>query len=97
MAEHRTAIADLCRQYGVAKLALFGSAADGRFRPGKSDVDFLYELIDDMPGSRLDRLMNFANALELLLGAPVDLVYQSGIRNPYFAAEVARTRVPIYG
>lgn len=97
LAEHRAAIADLCRQHGVAKLSLFGSAADGRFMPGKSDVDFLYELVDDAPGSRVDRLLSFADALEELLGAPVDLVYQASIRNPYFAAEVARTRVPIYG
>ena len=37
--EHnRDAIADLCRQYGVRKLAVFGSAAKGTMR-ADSDVD----------------------------------------------------------
>jgi hypothetical protein len=97
LAEHRPAIEALCRRHGVAKLALFGSAATGGFVAGRSDYDFLYELEDEAPGSRLERLLGFADALEALLDAPVDLVYSAGIRNPYFAAEVARTRVPIYG
>jgi hypothetical protein len=97
LAEHRPAIADLCRRFGVARLEVFGSAADGRFRPGESDFDFLYALDDDALGSRLERFVGFAEALEALLGAPVDLVNPNYIRNPFFAAEVARTRVPVYG
>jgi hypothetical protein len=29
--QHQTAIADLCREFGVAKLEHFGSAANGAF------------------------------------------------------------------
>jgi predicted nucleotidyltransferase len=32
-------IAELCRQYGVSRLEVFGSAVDGRFNPDLSDVD----------------------------------------------------------
>ena len=97
LAEHRPAIAELCRRFGVAQLALFGSAASGRFVPGRSDYDFLVELDPADPGSRAQRLLGFADALEALLGAHVDLVNPRYIRNPYFAAEVARTQVPLYG
>jgi uncharacterized protein with HEPN domain len=38
-----TAIAELCRRFGVRRLDLFGSAATGRFDPGSSDLDFLVE------------------------------------------------------
>ena len=38
-----------------------------------------------------------AEALEKLLGARVDLVNPKYIRNPFFAAEVQRTRIPVYG
>ncbi|MEM9753743.1 MAG: nucleotidyltransferase domain-containing protein [Planctomycetota bacterium] len=38
---HRDAIERLCRDYGIAKLELFGSAAAGDFDPRRSDVDFL--------------------------------------------------------
>ena len=93
---HRGAIAELCARFGVARLDLFGSAATGDHRPGASDYDFLVELNELVPGSRAARLIDFAEALEALLQAPVDLVNPHYIRNPYFAAEVARTRVPIY-
>ncbi|HSW07185.1 nucleotidyltransferase family protein [Aquabacterium sp.] len=96
LAPYRSAIAELCRRHGVASLALFGSAARGEFKPGASDYDFLIELDPAAPGSRAARLVDFAEGLEALLGAHVDLVNPRYIRNPYFAAEVARTRVPIY-
>jgi uncharacterized protein len=96
LAAHRPAIARLCAQHGVARLDLFGSAAINEFRVGASDFDFLVELDDRAEGSRALRLIELAEALERLLGAPVDLVNPRYIRNPYFAAEVARTRVPIY-
>jgi len=42
IAERRAAIADICRRFGVSRLAVFGSAARGEdFDPARSDVDFL--------------------------------------------------------
>jgi predicted nucleotidyltransferase len=86
----------LCERHGIARLELFGSAASGQFREGKSDYDFLYELDPAHPGLQADRLLAFAEALETLLGAKVDLVNPRYIRNRYFQAEVERTRVPIH-
>ena len=38
----REAITALCREYGVARLEVFGSAARGSdFDPARSDADFL--------------------------------------------------------
>ncbi|MGI8647122.1 MAG: nucleotidyltransferase family protein [Mycobacteriales bacterium] len=42
-------LAAVCERYGIAELAVFGSAARGEARSG-SDVDLLYTL---KPGKRL--------------------------------------------
>lgn len=93
---HQAAIAQRCDRFGVARLEAFGSAATGAFRPGASDFDFLVELDSSASGSRAMRLIDLAESLEGLLGPPVDLVNPRSIRNPYFAAEVERTRVALY-
>ena len=97
LAPYMAQITALCTQHGVARLELFGSAATGLFEAGRSDYDFLVELDAHSPGSRAQRLIDLAEALEALLGAKVDLVNPRYIRNPYFAAEVERTRQPVHG
>jgi len=41
--EKRDEIVDLCRQYRVRALELFGSAVSNRFDPTTSDIDFLVD------------------------------------------------------
>jgi uncharacterized protein len=42
IAERRSEITDICRRFGVRRLAVFGSAARGEdFDPARSDLDFL--------------------------------------------------------
>lgn len=41
------------------------------------------------------RYLDFAEALERLLGYDVDLVTEDSIRNPYFKRSVERSREPI--
>ena len=45
--KHRDQIAALCRQYGVRRLELFGSAARGDFNANSSDVDFFLRVKPD--------------------------------------------------
>jgi predicted nucleotidyltransferase len=89
--QYRATIALMCRQYGVRRLEVFGSAARGTdFDPSASDVDFLVAF---EPDSRLPPLRQFfglAEALEGLLGRPVDLVERGAIRNPYILASIER-------
>lgn len=94
--QHRPAIEALCRQYGVARLELFGSAARGDFDPSTSDLDFLIEFVDpDWQGS-FRRYMGLKLALEDLLGRPVDLVEPTAITNPYFAQVALQYRSLVY-
>jgi len=52
--DHHDEIVKLCRAYGVERLEVFGSAADGRFDPARSDFDFIVRLAP-LPGSSLAR------------------------------------------
>jgi hypothetical protein len=77
-------LAALCRQYGVTRLDLFGSAARvTHFDAGTSDFDFLVEL--GAAGNDLAGFFDFKEALESLLARPVDLVDRKAVetsRNP---------------
>jgi predicted nucleotidyltransferase len=61
--QKREQIAQLCRQYHVRRLAVFGSAFSGEFDPQRSDVDFLVEFHHLAPGITDDQqIMRFATA-----------------------------------
>ncbi len=94
---HREALTSLCRHFGVARLEVFGSAARGDdFNPTVSDADFLVAF-DKLSGlSALDQFLGFAEALQRLLGRPVDLVEASAVKNPYVLATIHRSKELIY-
>ncbi len=93
--EHLAEIAALCRQFGVRRLDLFGSAA-GAFDPATSDLDFVATFADTRAPGYADRYLDFADALEALFGRPVDVVIDRSIRNPDFRRAVEATRQPVY-
>jgi uncharacterized protein len=93
LVEHkREALVRLCRQFGVERLELFGSAAKGTFRTDSSDVDSLVTFADARPGTYADRYLGLPLALERLFQREVDLVTERSIRNPYFRMAVEATR-----
>lgn len=94
--QKRRQVEQLCRQYRVLRLDLFGSAATGAFSPATSDFDFVARFADTRSPDYADRYLDFAEALERLFGRRVDVVTERSIRNPYFRAEVDRTRQAVY-
>lgn len=97
--EHHDQIVELCRRYGVERLEVFGSAADGRFDPARSDFDFIVRLgrgLGADQGSLGRRFVGLAEALEALLGRSVDLMPDKPIRNPYFHRAVEASRQVLY-
>ena len=76
---HKAELQELCRKYGVAELALFGSALRSDFRPD-SDLDFL---VDFKPDRRvgLFAFNRFRNELGDLFRRRVDLVTKRGLRD----------------
>lgn len=93
----REAILDLCREYGVTRLELFGSAATEAFDPDHSDIDFIVEFPHDYDfGPWLSRFQELEEALAGVLERDVDLVMTSALQNRWFNREAAKTRTVIY-
>jgi predicted nucleotidyltransferase len=94
--EKREQIAQLCREFHVRRLALFGSALGLDFDPGHSDFDFVVEFQPLCPGTYAETYLGLTEALERLLGRRVDLVEEGSIRNPYFREEIEARQETLY-
>lgn len=97
--EQRDAIVALCRRYGVERLEVFGSAADGRFDAAHSDIDFIVRLARDAApaqGSLGRRFVALADGLEAVLGRRVDLMPDKPISNPFLRRSVDASRTVVY-
>ena len=92
----REALARSCAAYGVTRLEVFGSAADGSFAPERSDVDFLVEFRPLPDIDAFHQYFDLRQSLERLLGFKVDLVMTGALRNPYFIKSVNRSREVVY-
>ena len=88
------AVGQLCRERGIARLELFGSALREDFR-SDSDVDLLATI---RPGVKcgLFEWVEIKEGLERIFGRPVDLVSRRAVEkssNPYRRNSIlARTR-----
>ncbi|MDQ3695745.1 MAG: nucleotidyltransferase domain-containing protein [Chloroflexota bacterium] len=90
------AIIDLCREYGVVRLEVFGSVMTDQFDSSPSDVDFIIEYPPDYDfGHWLHRYFELRERLESLLGRSVDLVMVDAMK-PRFIAVANETRQLLY-
>ena len=81
--EKLDAIKEICRRYGVARLEVFGSAADDSFDSASSDVDFLVAFEPDQDlGPWMAHYFDLQSELEELLDCSVDLVMLTALKNP---------------
>ena len=94
--QHRSEIEASCRRFHVQRLDLFGSAATGGFDSATSDVDFLLELEPLSDAEYVAAWFGLREALEFILQRPIDLVSASAVRNPFFRAELERTRLNLH-
>lgn len=98
LTQRQDAVVELCRRFGVRRLDAFGSAVrGGDFDPARSDVDVLVEFGGD--AGDLAAFLDFKEALEALLGRPVDLVERQAVeasRNPIRRRRILAEAEPIY-
>ena len=90
-------ILNLCKQYHVSRLELFGSAATSDFDSDESDFDFLVEFHPLEFGEYADAYFGLLESLEDLFNRSIDLVMISAIDNPYFLESINQNRVLLYG
>jgi uncharacterized protein len=86
----RTQILRIAARYGARNVRVFGSVARGDSGP-ESDVDFLVEL---EPGRNLFDLGGFLYEVSELLGRPVDVVTEKGLRD-HVRPKVLEEAVPL--
>lgn len=95
--QHRAAIGELCRRYGVRRAEVFGSGARGiDFDPRRSDIDFLVEFDTADGAPTLKAFFALRDELAGVLGHPVDLVMAGSLTNPFVRADVDRSRETVY-
>lgn len=88
--DKRAQILALAAQYGATDLRIFGSVARGEARPD-SDIDILVK--PNPNWSLLDRIQ-FKQALEALLGCPVDLITDPTL-HPRIRERILREATPL--
>ena len=91
------AVRQFCRDQGIAKLELFGSALRDDFRED-SDVDLLATVRPDVKCG-LFEWVELKEGLEKIFGRPVDLVSRRAIersQNPYRKRSILARTEPIY-
>ena len=94
--EKRSEIENLCRKYRVQRLDVFGSAANHRHDPERSDFDFVVEFLPLEAGEYAETYFGVLDGLNVLFDGRVDLVIGSAIKNRFFLEEVEETRVLLY-
>jgi hypothetical protein len=94
---NRQKLGQFCRERGIARLELFGSALREDFH-SQSDVDLLATLRADARPTLLD-WADMQEKLAEVFGHPVDLVSRRAIeqsRNRYRKQSILSTAIPIY-
>ena len=91
---HREQIARICRDNGIRRLDLFGSATHDGFTVGRSDLDFYVDL-GEYDGTVGRRYLRVISSLIRLFGRDSDVVTTRGVRDDEFRAEIERTRHPL--
>ncbi|CAA9543072.1 MAG: hypothetical protein AVDCRST_MAG33-207 [uncultured Thermomicrobiales bacterium] len=88
-------IAAICRDFGVQRLWIFGSAVHGTFDPETSDLDFMVDLGEYEP-TVARRYVRFYDALRNLFGRQIDLITTRTNAKGHFLEDVIATREMIY-
>jgi predicted nucleotidyltransferase len=91
-------IIDTCKEMQLKHLFLFGSGSKEKTFNEESDLDFVFQFINDstgMPVSGFD-YFDLLFKLEEITGKKVDLVAEERIRNKYFLKSISESKIKIY-
>ena len=94
--EHIDAIRQLCEDYQVAEMYVFGSVLTDQFL-SDSDIDFLVRFSGVDSLEYFNNFMDFKENLEKLLSRSVDLVEIQTLKNPILIRSIDRNKKILYG
>jgi len=89
------AIRELCKQYDVKSLYLFGSFSTGKFNKS-SDIDILVSFKDITIERYTDNYFELHYRLEELFKRTIDLVTVNSLANPFFIKSIEETKILLY-
>jgi predicted nucleotidyltransferase len=89
-------IKELCEQYKVSKLFVFGSVITDSFRD-TSDIDFIVDFKHVDLYDYASNYFDFKFSLEHIFSRKVDLLEDKAIKNPYLRASIDTSKQLIYG
>jgi len=96
VSRHINEITDLCSQYEVEELFLFGSILSNDYN-SDSDIDMLVSFYTTDPLAYADNYFNLKFDLESLLQRKIDLVEEKAISNSHFMQQLNMHKIQIYG
>jgi predicted nucleotidyltransferase len=91
-------IIEACSKMQLKHLYLFGSGTRENTFNNESDLDFVFQFINDatgMPVSGFD-YFDLLFKLEEITGKKVDLVAEDRIRNKFFLKSISENKIKIY-
>jgi len=91
----REQLQQLCKEFNVKELYLFGSATTENFSE-VSDLDFLVKFDRQGYVGAFDQFIDFKQELEKIYGRSVDLYPLKKFRNSIFQQEVERSKKLLY-
>ena len=87
---------NLCVDYHVDKMYLFGSALNSSFT-AQSDIDFLVRFKQMDLSKYFQNYMELKKNLESLFGRKVDLLEEQTLKNPILINSINESKELIYG
>jgi predicted nucleotidyltransferase len=96
LVDKKAEIQGICSRYPVQRLAVFGSAVRGDFVSGKSDIDFLVRIKPCSPAQYADIYFSLYSDLTRLFSAPIDLITEPSITNPYLLQSIKEAEQELY-
>lgn len=93
--EHKEKLHELCVQYDIKSMYLFGSAVSELFSD-TSDIDILISFKEISFEKYTDNFFFLHEELEKLFNRKVDLITERSLSNPYFIKSVENTKQLLY-
>ncbi len=94
--EYKEQLIELCKQYNVETLYLFGSAQTGKMN-SNSDIDLLVRFKPFNLAKYFQNYIDFKTHLQNLFNRNVDLLEEQTLSNPYLIQSINKNKELIYG
>jgi predicted nucleotidyltransferase len=92
---YKTILEQLCSEYSVKSLYVFGSILNEKFNDS-SDIDFLVAFTDMPIEKYFDNYFALKSSLEVVLNRDVDLLEEQAIKNPFLLNSINNSKQLVY-